>query len=134
MTVVCWGRNDHGQLGVGDNDNRHELKQQKDLRPVALGGAALQIVAGETPPPPPASSKHICVLTEDNELKCWGSNDFGQLGLGDRVSRGVSRGGRVDELYESKTTQVGTGYKAYAVSAGESHTMIRMVIDTITPT
>jgi alpha-tubulin suppressor-like RCC1 family protein len=31
---------------------------------------------------------HICVVLEDRLIKCWGSNDRGQLGLGDYLDRG----------------------------------------------
>src|SRR5262245_7483768 len=32
---------------------------------------------------------HACALLEDHRVKCWGDNDYGQLGLGDRIDRGA---------------------------------------------
>jgi hypothetical protein len=36
-----------------------------------------------------AGDDHTCAWFEDGRLKCWGENDYGQLGLGDMVSRGT---------------------------------------------
>ena len=71
-TVWCWGRNDDGQLGLGDTIDR--------TTPQAVGGLndVLQIVAG---------SKHTCALTASGEVACWGANYSGQLGLGDTTNR-----------------------------------------------
>ena len=31
---------------------------------------------------------HTCVVLHDGQIKCWGQNQFGQLGLGDTKNRG----------------------------------------------
>ena len=66
-SVKCWGRNDLGQLGAGDNAHKNV--------PTAVnlgdGRSATAISVG---------SNHSCALLDDNSVKCWGRNDFGQLG------------------------------------------------------
>jgi hypothetical protein len=57
---------------------------------------------------------HACALLEDGHVKCWGSNDYGQLGLGDTVRRNdASTLG--DAL---PTVDLGTGRRAVAIAAG----------------
>jgi alpha-tubulin suppressor-like RCC1 family protein len=46
---------------------------------LGAGKTAVAIVAGFT---------HTCALFNDGSVKCWGSNTFGQLGLGDSSTRG----------------------------------------------
>ncbi len=80
-TVKCWGGNEMGQLGVGDTENRgDEPGEMGDALPsVALGQKAKMVAAGQT---------HTCALLEDGAMKCWGGNEFGQLGVGDTQNRG----------------------------------------------
>lgn len=33
------------------------------------------------------TQEHICAIYSDNRLLCWGSNDYGQLGVGDKAYR-----------------------------------------------
>lgn len=81
--VKCWGRNDSGQLGVGDAVARGTIpsKMGSSLPAVALGKAAKLVAAGHS---------HTCAVLVDDTLRCWGDNSIGQLGLGDTVSRGAS--------------------------------------------
>lgn len=64
----CWGRNDHGQLGQGDDAPR-DLPVE-----VRLPALALHVGSGEN---------HVCVVLVDGRLACWGHNTEGQLGLDD---------------------------------------------------
>jgi alpha-tubulin suppressor-like RCC1 family protein len=103
--AYCWGDNESGQLGTGGG----------------AGVAAPTLVAGDLRfTSIAAGGKHTCALTAEGVAHCWGSNEHGQLGrggaggdagttpgrvagelrfasigLGWRVSCGVTRGGEV---------------------------------------
>ena len=80
-TLYCWGTNDYGQLGLGHTDTKGgALTQAADIR-VDLGSnrRAKTVQAG---------SKHSCALLDNDEIKCWGRNNYGQLGLGNTENRG----------------------------------------------
>ncbi len=70
-TVLCWGGNPGGRLGVG----------------AANGAASVvlpTIVAGVrgTPVDIAAGGSHTCARTMNGELWCWGDNGMGQVGDG----------------------------------------------------
>jgi alpha-tubulin suppressor-like RCC1 family protein len=68
-SLWCWGSNQAGQLGGGPIDNS-PVPVPVDTRgfasPVAL------VYAG---------GAHTCARAMDSSLWCWGSNEFGQLGV-----------------------------------------------------
>ena len=82
-SVKCWGYNGGGELGLGNTtvrgDNANEMGN--DLPKVDLG-------AGRTAKALSAACSHTCVALDDESVKCWGYNDYGQLGLGDTAARG----------------------------------------------
>ena len=69
-SVLCWGYNAFGQLGTGTNANKttpnsaisQEFLPTNSVSSLALGRA------------------HSCALLTDKTVKCWGNNDYGQLG------------------------------------------------------
>ncbi len=71
--AYCWGSNTVGQLGYGNLDNIGDDEPATEGGPLDVGGSVVQIDAGFF---------HTCALNEFNEVRCWGSNDYGQLGLG----------------------------------------------------
>jgi alpha-tubulin suppressor-like RCC1 family protein len=68
-TAKCWGYNYWGQLGDGARTNRLRLT------PVTVSGLtnAVAIAAGYY---------HTCALLNNGTAKCWGNNNYGQLGNG----------------------------------------------------
>lgn len=75
--LQCWGDNTWFQLGYGDNRNRgdEENEMAENLPLIDLGNEN-KVVAVEL------GEGHTCVLLESKAVKCWGRNDFGQLGIG----------------------------------------------------
>jgi alpha-tubulin suppressor-like RCC1 family protein len=112
-SVKCWGGNNAGQLGLGDNNNRGDnLNEMGDnLPPVNLGTGltAKAIVAG---------GDFTCALLNNDTVKCWGDNMFGQLGLGHSSNRGVNAGEMGDNL---PVIALGTGRTAKSVTMGVYH-------------
>jgi hypothetical protein len=71
---------------------------------------AIEVVTGED---------HACALLDDHRMKCWGNNDWGQLGYGDSRTRGGSPSDMGDAL---PTVDLGTGRTAVTIAAGRDAT------------
>lgn len=101
--VKCWGANDEGQLGI-----ESRVDHAVPTAAVALGGKAIAVAAGYA---------HTCALLEDGQVKCWGLNTSGELGLGHRFSRG-------DLPAEADTvlSAVPLGAIAVEIAVGDRHT------------
>lgn len=110
--VKCWGSG--GQLGLGDVLSRGGAPgQMGDALPyVALG-------TGRTVKALSAGNAFTCAILDDNKLKCWGVNSFGQLGLGDANTRGANAGDMGDAL---PYVNLGAGRTALSVTMGFRHT------------
>jgi alpha-tubulin suppressor-like RCC1 family protein len=80
----CWGRNESGQLGIGNNNDVGDNELLSDLELIDFGSGLTEltrVVAG---------SQHTCAILPTGDVRCWGNNAHGQLGLGDAVNRGSS--------------------------------------------
>ena len=113
-SLMCWGKNDVGQLGVLRLPN---TAVTSPVGPVDLG-------SGRTAKALSLGSSHTCAILDDNTLKCWGYGGYSSpLGYGDQTSRTAPEATAVVNL--------GAGRTAKAVSAGSSHTCAILDDDTL---
>jgi alpha-tubulin suppressor-like RCC1 family protein len=117
-TVKCWGGTREGQLGLGDTQPRGNVPGEMGANLPAVdlgpGRTATQVAAG---------LNHTCARLDDGTLKCWGVGVWGQLGLGDKQSRGDGPGEMGASLL---AVDLGPGRTATQVTAGESRTCVRL--------
>jgi len=106
--LKCWGSDSHGQLGDGgSNANLY-----------APSSTAINLGTGRTAVAVSAGNYHTCAILDNGDLKCWGSDNYGQLGDG-----GTSHhSGTYTNAPSSTAINLGTGRTAVAVSAGKDHT------------
>uniref|UniRef100_M4F9J2 Ultraviolet-B receptor UVR8 n=1 Tax=Brassica campestris TaxID=3711 RepID=M4F9J2_BRACM len=94
--VQSWGRNQNGQLGLGDTED--SLVPRKIQ---AFEGIRIKMVA--------AGAEHTAAVTEDGDLYGWGWGRYGNLGLGDRNDRLVPE--RVTSAGAEKMSMVACGWR-----------------------
>jgi E3 ubiquitin-protein ligase HERC3 len=109
----CWGANDYGQLGEGNKNNRGDAPDEmgENLPTIDLGEIPMDVAAG---------LNHVCAILMNDQLKCWGSNASGQLGLGDTQDRGDEPAEMGTNLSVVKVN--GTALTVKKISAGNDHT------------
>ena len=73
--VVCWGRNQSGQLGDASITNRPNTVEVMGV----AGATALR-----------AGLRHACAIGTGGQMRCWGENTGGQLGDATLINRSVS--------------------------------------------
>lgn len=77
--VLCWGHNNHGQLGTSTKETCHDNATSCSTTPLevaGLGGSVADLSLGDN---------HVCALLTSGAVECWGANTFGQLGNGTTV-------------------------------------------------
>jgi alpha-tubulin suppressor-like RCC1 family protein len=75
-TARCWGQNEFGQLGDGS------IAHSSIPVPVSALTGAVGLTAGWW--------HHSCALLANGSVKCWGMNDWGQLGDGTTSTSAIS--------------------------------------------
>lgn len=93
--VQCWGFNEQGQLGNDSTTNA-----LTPVTPVGFSSGVASISAGMF---------HTCAVMNDGSLRCFGADDFGQLGDGGSAQ-------------QNKPVAIGGLPKVKAVSTGAKHT------------
>jgi len=99
--VKCWGRNNEGQLG-----NNTTTTSTSPVDVSGLSSGVIQISGGEF---------HTCAVLSSGDVKCWGGNGNGQLGVGS------------GDLQKNIPQSVSVSARAIAVAAGKSHTCVLLV-------
>jgi alpha-tubulin suppressor-like RCC1 family protein len=97
-SIKCWGRNDSGQLGIGDTGNRGDGSHASGLVQMGDRLPIVDLGAGRTARAISAGDRHTCVVLDNTYVKCWGENSYGQLGLGDNSTRGDNSSEMGDNL------------------------------------
>lgn len=66
-SIVCWGANSVYQLGDGTNENRGD-------DPYEMGNNLTAVYFGSTftPIDVEAGGFHVCAMSVDRQMKCWG--------------------------------------------------------------
>lgn len=93
-TVMSWGRNTAGQLGVGATGNRDYASAVKDGN-----GQLLSDVTAVS-----AGSQHSLALKRDGTVYSWGNNSSGQLGRSGTTNVAV----KLDGFNNKKIIQIST--------------------------
>ncbi len=103
--VKCWGINLEGQLGNGSNTDTSQPVQVTGLE-----SGVISLAAGES---------HVCAITAEGGVKCWGKNQFGQLGNGSNADQ------------NTPVDVVGLSSGVAEISAGYVHTCALMTGGTV---
>jgi alpha-tubulin suppressor-like RCC1 family protein len=103
--VTCWGYNLNGRLAQGSTA---EILSS----PFITGGTKHSVDLGGEASAVSVGFEHTCALLKTGDVKCWGMNSSGQLGVDSIVA--------VTGLPQ----QVSIGGKAIQVSAGAGHTCV----------
>jgi alpha-tubulin suppressor-like RCC1 family protein len=104
--VRCWGDNAFGQLGYGNVTRIGDNETPATAGDVNVGGVVVAIAAGEA---------HTCAILQNGAVRCWGYNQYGQLGYGNTTKIG-------DDEQPASAGDVNVGEPVTAISAGVTHT------------
>ncbi len=117
--VRCWGLNFNGSLGydpaalgkhaaaghttevIGDDESAAAVEAEIDI-----GGGVMTLSGG---------GSHTCALLEGGNLRCWGQNEYGQLGYGHRENIG-------DNERPASAGNINLGDQVQQVAAGDGYT------------
>ncbi|MDH5328131.1 MAG: hypothetical protein OEZ68_19700 [Gammaproteobacteria bacterium] len=112
--VKCWGLNSSGQLGQEDTVYRGD-----DPGEMGDNLEAIQLGVGRTVTAVTAGTSHTCAILNGGDVKCWGSNGSGKLGL--EISD-TAKGRNVGDMGDNLGFVDLGGLPAIAIAAGGSHT------------
>lgn len=112
-SIKCWGANGVGQCGTEDNilrgDGPNEMGSNLPFVNVGSTATVKKLALGHF---------HTCVILSNDQVKCWGNNANGEVGVGDTLPHGLAPMQMGDNL---PFVDLGTGVTVKMVAAGASH-------------
>ncbi|MEK9651608.1 MAG: putative Ig domain-containing protein [Poseidonia sp.] len=80
-SLYCWGNNDGGRIGVGNNTNSIQTPDHVLWQDGTEGASATMVAVGD---------EHSCAVLDGatKDLVCWGRNGQAQLGVGNASNSG----------------------------------------------
>lgn len=121
--VKCWGFNDRGQLGQGDTEHRGDNINEMGDNLIAIDlGSNFRVSSIRLGP------VYVCAVSVDQDVKCWGGNGDGILGLGDTTPRGYTSGQMGDDL---PALDLGTGFVPQLIGGGNGHNLALSINDSL---
>ncbi len=107
---ICWGRNNLGQYGYGNTDPYPYLYQNFGIAYQSIG----------------AGGEHWCAIDLSVDARCWGKNDYGQLGKDPFLSPDCSgtpcEPSPVQVCADSSCNAWFGGFSGIKLEGGDSHT------------
>ena len=122
LPLRCFGHNDIGQLGTETSGN------DIDTQPEFLSSPNTWLGSDEIVQNVAIGLKHICAIINGGQVKCWGENDLGQLGLGSTQRYGALMGEMGDNL---PFVNLPPNTSAIGIAAGNSHTCVLLDDNTV---
>lgn len=106
--VYCWGRNRSRGVGLGTGSAFEDLPNPQPVLCGAVGpgcssvGAIMDGMVSVG-----VGRRHACAVHETGIVRCWGANEYGQLGKGDNAD---TDGGSVEAILPVPATQLALGF------------------------
>jgi len=120
--LKCFGWGSSGQLGQDSSANigATSADEVANLAPINVGTnrTVKQVACGGI---------HTCAILDNDQLKCWGGNDLGQLGIGSTTNAGNGMGSFGVEgirMADLPAVNLGSGRTAKQVGGGRAHTCV----------
>jgi alpha-tubulin suppressor-like RCC1 family protein len=141
QSTKCWGLNTWGMVGLvaGNGSPANKLLCSGDPKDCVgdtggeMGDALTAAVPSGTTKRISVGYRHSCALLTNGQLKCWGSNEQGQIGLGDNTGNNLYIGDQANEMLPGNlvTTALKSGRVVEELTAGGFHTCVWNTDDTL---